>query len=517
MDKKQGRKQIKLLVLEKVLLFVLSIACIVLSFVKPIGVNEGFKSVVDPTLFVIVPFSSLMIKNSIRTLKKKEITSEFIMLVATIVTFVIGVLVAFGVIISVKNYFAISAILSLSSYLVILVNTFLVKALGCVKVDDFESALKTPKFIARFIGVGSFVVLVLTFAVVFIIDLDVLVALERAISVLLIFTPSSYFISAIIALSAMQKNARKNGIIYNNKDYLKRLSNVKNVIFDDEVLFKGYDLAKTIAFQCDEKEVLSLAKTIAQLDDKFGKFFEKVDCETGECNECKSFDGGVRGVIEKDVVELVTPAYLSKNYNYDVSAIVRTEYNVLFLVINGVLSGAILFTHVFCENVKELIDECKSLNIKTVLFSKNTLSNASFIQKELGVKEVYADLLEEDKEYVITKIKIRNDGDVFVVTKMGQYESADFTACYTKEQTDDTNRADVQIISQDVKKISFLIRLLQNVFSKIKFNIILGLVITFLSVAVSEIGFVDLFVAIGLHVLLDVILSLNAVLLIKVK
>ena len=490
--------------LDGLIIIALSVVCVILSIMNPAGRSEGLLSLLDPMVFVALILGFTTVKNAIFYLCKGKISSDFLIALAIIATFVLGILVALNEITSDKNYFLISAIFAIVSNVVYFIQkAIFFKAEFNSKILNVKKVRATRK-IGNVLAIVAILSALGIFVVKYLLQEDLIKCIETAIFALVLFVPTSITLGSIFSVCSARKRAKKRGVIYTDIAKIEKLARVNTVIFDDDVLIdENYTVEKVLGFDKDKKAVFDFATSIYKKEDAFSRAMTKVSNVQFSVAESQVFEGGAKGVIGNSIVEVCTPRYLLDNYNYDISSIVRTRYKVLFVIENGLVIGAILFGVKTKDCGKKLVADFKALNIKTVLLSANTHSQVEVRQKECGVEEVFSDLTLKDKEYRIVSSKIKNNGDTLFVTNGVEKVGADYLLNLSKCLGDES--VDIALDSEKLENAPYSLKILRRVFSKIRFSIILNFVISIGLTALLGLGFIGWMTASAVYILLNLI------------
>ena len=490
--------------LDSLILIAIAVACVVLSAMKPIGVNDGVGSIVDPAVFVVLVCGYTTIKNAILYLKKGSLSSDFLMSLAILGTCALGVLVALNVIKSDKNWFFISAIFAIISNVVYFIQNEIFSRSEFDKNSKKIKKVRSTKKVCNALSIVGILLSGAVFCVNYLVlQNEIIVCIERTIYTLVVFTPTAISLSSVFFVCFAKKRAKKSGVLYTDISQAEKLVDIKTVVFDEDVLVDdNYVVEKVLGFDKDKKDVLSLATAVYKKDDLYARALsEKCNLEL-TVSENQVFEGGAKGTVGNSIIEVCDPRYLADNYNYDVSSIVRTTYKVLFVVENGLVVGAILFGVKTKDFAKKVMDGIKSQKIKTVLLSSNSSSQIKFVQNELGVGESYGDLTQKDKEYRIVSAKIINNGDTLFITKNSDRLGADFLM---RVSDDSQVSADIASNKENVVNLPFALKILRRVFSKIKFAIILNFVLSIVLAVLAGVGFINYYIAGAIYLLLNLI------------
>ena len=298
-------------------------------------------------------------------------------------------------------------------------------------------------------------------------------------SVLLISCPCAFSIGAPLALWIGLFEAMREGIIIKGADVLEKLSTVKTVFFDK---------TGTIT---ERKMVVSYIKFLFQEDLELACCLEKYSehplaksfvsyCVKNNINpKCQvdsfkvHFGYGVEGLVNGKKVFIGSRKYMERlklkipdNFlDIEDKAEKKGEVSVFVAVDNNV-SGIILFSQSIRKEAQKVVNVLKKLNIKVGILTGDTPFFAKILKDNLGIKDVKAGLLPQDKLKVIKDEKIKGKTVVMVgdgINDAPALAEADIgiaMGCGTDLTRESAN---ISLLSDDLRKIPLSILLAKKV------------------------------------------------------
>ena len=230
----------------------------------------------------------------------------------------------------------------------------------------------------------------------------------RALSFLVVSCPCALVISIPLSFFGGIGGAAKNGILIKGSNYLETLSKVKIGVFDKTgTLTKGeFKIQEMKAIEIGERELLELAAyseaysshPIAKvLKEEYGK---KID--ESKILDIKEIAGhGIQGfVLGKEVLVGNDKLLNDFQVEFPEEDLVGT---VLYIAIDKKYAGYILIADSIKEDAKDAIRDLKQNGvIKTVMLTGDKKKISEAVSKEVGVDEVYSELLPDGK---VQKVK----------------------------------------------------------------------------------------------------------------
>ncbi len=274
---------------------------------------------------------------------------------------------------------------------------------------------QTEKFITKFARYYTPVVVLSAVALAIIPPLVVEGALfsdwvYRALIFLVVSCPCALVVSIPLGLFAGIGGASKNGVLIKGGNYLEALKDVETVVFDKTgTLTKGvFKVVKINTNNIEEGELLRIAATgesfsnhpIAQSILKaYGKEVDKSIISNYE----EISGNGIKVNIDNKEVLLGNYKLMNSNgIKYTNSQEIGT---VVHVVVDGEYKGNIVIADEVKEDSKEAIEMLKKIGVKKcVMLTGDNNKVAEKIAEELGLDEVYAELLPTDKVAMVEKL-----------------------------------------------------------------------------------------------------------------
>lgn len=272
------------------------------------------------------------------------------------------------------------------------------------------SAKKAPteNFITKFARYYTPIVVILALGVAFVTPIvlgqEFYKWIYRALVFLVISCPCALVVSVPLGFFGGIGAASKSGILVKGGNYLEALNDIDTIVMDKTgTLTKGvFKVTEIVTYGGhDEGEVLRLA-ALGEIHSNhpIAKSIKKAYGESLDEDQIKDYQElpgyGVKAHIQNKNI-LVGNIKLMRNENVEVEDSKAIE-TVVYVAIDQKLSGKILIADEIKEDSKFAIEGFHKLGIrKTVMLTGDNRDVAEKIAKELGIDEVYSELLPEDK------------------------------------------------------------------------------------------------------------------------
>ena len=357
----------------------------------------------------------------------------------------------------------------------------------------------------------------------------------RALTFLVISCPCALVISIPLSFFGGIGCASKIGVLVKGSNYLEALANTEVVVFDKTgTLTKGsFKVNKIIEGELSKEEVLQVAA--------HGEFYSNhpiaLSVKRAYIDTKHTLDETMISDLEEVAGEGICGIYKGKKI-YVGNRKLMKRFNIPYKEVNEIgtvvyvgmdnsYAGAIVITDEIKSDSKDAIKALKVTGIKkTVMLTGDIDSIGKKIGKEIGIDEVYTELLPEDKvnhmEMLLKqtsssgKLAFVGDGinDAPVLAR------ADIGIAMGGLGSDAAiEAADVVLMTDEPSKISKIIKISRKTLIICKQNIVFALGIKGIVLLLGALGFASMWAAVFADVGVSVIAILNAmrVLYYKVK
>ena len=256
----------------------------------------------------------------------------------------------------------------------------------------------------------------LTFWVWFVLLGDSFVtSLLYGVAVLIIACPCALGLATPTALMVGTGRSAKMGILLKNGTVLQEIQKVQTVVFDKTgTLTEGKPVVTDVIG--DEGEVLSLAASLEDVSQHpLAQAIVNRASELGiSLHPVENFQAlhgkGVTGIINgKQVLlgnaKLLADLAIPHDYQERFDLLEKEAKTVVFLSVDGQLKGLIALQDVPKENAKEAIAKLKKRGLRTVMLTGDNAGVAHAIAEQIGIEEVIANVLPEEKAHEIHKLQ----------------------------------------------------------------------------------------------------------------
>ena len=346
----------------------------------------------------------------------------------------------------------------------------------------------------------------------------------RALTFLVISCPCALVISIPLSFFAGIGGASHEGILIKGSNYLETMSQVKTMVFDKTgTLTQGVFEVSGIHHSAIEDEKLIEYAALAECASSH-PISQSLRCAYGkEIDRERVTD--IREVSGKGVIAKVDGVSVAAGNDklmaqLGIEAIpCRSVGTVIHIAIDGKYSGHILISDVEKPDAKEAIAALKRAGVtKTVMLTGDADRVAQYTAKNLGVDEVYSELLPGGKvdkvEMLLSKLggrgKLAFVGDG--INDAPVLSRADIGIAMGAMGSDAAiEAADIVLMDDDPMKIAKGIKISRKCIRIVHENIVFALVIKFACLLLGALGIANMWAAIFADVGVMVLAVLNAI------
>ena len=346
----------------------------------------------------------------------------------------------------------------------------------------------------------------------------------RALTFLVISCPCALVISIPLSFFAGIGGASNQGILVKGSNYLETLAQTKYVVFDKTgTMTQGVFEVSGIHHNemPDEKLLEYAALAECSSSHPISKSLQKAygkPIDRNRVSDIEEISGN--GVIAK-VDGISVAAGNTKLMNRLGIAYQDCHHvgTVVHMAIDGKYAGHILISDIIKPHAKEAIAELKKAGIsKTVMLTGDSKRVADQVAEELGIQEVYSELLPADKVSRVEELlnqKSEKDKLAFVgdgINDAPVLSRADIGIAMGALGSDAAiEAADIVLMDDDPLKISKAIKIARKCIRIVYENIYFAIGIKILCLILGALGIANMWVAIFADVGVMILAVLNAI------
>ncbi|HGL3726493.1 TPA: heavy metal translocating P-type ATPase [Staphylococcus aureus] len=281
--------------------------------------------------------------------------------------------------------------------------------------NDKSSAELLSDKVAGYLFYFAVSVGVISFIVWMLIQNDVDFALERLVTVLVIACPHALGLAIPLVTARSTSIGAHNGLIIKNRESVEIAQHIDYVMMDKTgTLTEGnFSVNHYESFKNDlsNDTILSLFASLESQSNhplaiSIVDFAKSKNVSFTNPQDVNNIPGvGLEGLIDNKTYKITNVSYLDKhklNYDDDLFTKLAQQGNsISYLIEDQQVIGMIAQGDQIKESSKQMVADLLSKNITPVMLTGDNNEVAHAVAKELGISDVHAQLMPEDKESII--------------------------------------------------------------------------------------------------------------------
>lgn len=378
-------------------------------------------------------------------------------------------------------------------------DTTLAKIIKMVEQAQSEKA-RTQRFLDNFESKYALAVIVSTIGLIlipyYLMNQDFDPVFYRAMTILVVASPCALIISTPASILSAIANAAKSGILFKGGAYLEQAASIETIAFDKTGTLTEGNPAVTdiLAVSGDENEILTIAASAEEhsehhLAAAILAEAKKRDLSLIRAENVKAEIGkGISATVGDSIVKVGNQylfenqtKYLDNSFQHSLKKLRNEGKTVIYIGQDEVIIGAIALADRLRSTSKSTLDELREMGIQDfIILTGDSKNVAETVASELGIKNVHADLLPDQKVELIKKISAKkavamvgdgvNDAPALAASHLGIAMGAAGTDVALET-------ADVVLMSDDLAKLPYMIRLSRRAKKVVWQNIIFSLAV----------------------------------------
>ncbi|WP_440947336.1 heavy metal translocating P-type ATPase [Methanosarcina sp. T3] len=354
--------------------------------------------------------------------------------------------------------------------------------------------------------------------------------LTRAITMLIVFCPCVMVLATPTALVASVGNAALRGNLIKKGATVESMARIDTVIFDKTgTLTHGEPkLSRIIPLKNNDENGLLLLAAIAEKfsEHPLGKAVVRAAEEKGfSVPDPESFESvsgvGIKVKTSGKNIFIGRPKQVS-GLDFAISDEVEEKiekqsqsgHNTVLMGIDNEIVGLLTFEDKIRSESKKAVKDLHKLGIKTIMVTGDSKAVAERIAKILGIDEVHAEVMPQEKVEIVKSLQLEGHKVIFVgdgVNDGPALVTADVGVAMGLTGTDVAiETAEVGLLSDDLLKISYLISISRKAIKTIWQNVAFSLSVLSVAVVLTIPGILTPITGALLHELSSIPVIMNS-------
>lgn len=341
----------------------------------------------------------------------------------------------------------------------------------------------------------------------------------RFAEVLVVASPCPLILAAPVALVAGMSRSSRNGIVVKTGTTIEKLARAKSIAFDKTgTLTEGrlsVEKIKAVTAEVSPEELMIYAASgeqdsshilarslVAYAKENHLSLFPVTNLEevTGQ---------GIQASVNGKELRVGKAVFA------DAPVELSNEQTAVYVSINNTYAGYITFTDIVREEAAETITALNRLGMeKTIMLTGDHQSIANKIASEVGISEVHAECLPEEKINVLRTLSEAERPSIMVgdgVNDAPALAIADIgIAMGAHGSTAASESADAVILKDDLTRVSEAVRLSQDTMRIARQSVLIGIVICVVLMLIASTGVIPALLGAALQEVIDTVSILSA-------
>ena len=375
-----------------------------------------------------------------------------------------------------------------------------------IKLVDEASNSKAPisKLADKISGVFVPVILAIalvTFIINLIVSKDFQIALNFAITVIVIACPCALGLATPVAIMVGTGKGAENGLLIKNAEILEKAHHIKTVVLDKTgTITEGKPRVTDFESFESDSDLLSVIYSLENMSEhplalSMIEYAKENNANLLEVKEFKTTDGrGIEGIVNNSKYFIgnyksVELKLNTKELEDKVNNLSYQGKTPLLIIKDNKVVGLIAVKDEVKESSKQAISELRNKGIKVIMLTGDNRKTAEAIAKEVNVDEVISDVHPEDKQKVINSLKT-NDKNLIAMVGDGVNDapaltSADLGIAIGGGSDIAIESADIVLLRNDLLDVLNVISLSKRVINTIKLSLFWAFFYNFVCVILS--------------------------------
>ncbi len=242
-------------------------------------------------------------------------------------------------------------------------------------------------------------------------------AMARAVTVMVIACPHALGLAVPLVVARSTAIAATNGLLIRDRTAFEEARNIDAIVFDKTgTLTKGeFGITDILVFDSafTEEEIVTFAASIeTHSEHPIAQGIVRDAPQTWGVEKFKAIPGkGAEGLVKTRDIKVVSPGYL-RDQGLDMDdprfeALSAQGKTVVFVLIDDKLAGAIALADIIREESAEAILMLQAMGIRCIMLTGDNQQVAEWVGQEIGLDEVIAEVLPEEKAAKIREVQSR--------------------------------------------------------------------------------------------------------------
>lgn len=338
---------------------------------------------------------------------------------------------------------------------------------------------------------GIFVPLVMLIATITLISYLLLgynlnISLTRFVTVLVISCPCALGLATPLAVVVAMGITARNGILIKTSEVLEFINKVDTIVFDKTgtLTYGNLKISKLYNYSnYDNSKLLNIVSSIESKSNHPIANAFKTNDKLQKVTSFKNIDGiGLKGVINNKEYyvgnnKLIKKLKINNTHSKDELDLVNNGNSIIYVIENNNIIALIGVKDIIRKEAKEVIKKLNNMDKNVIMLTGDNEITAQVIAKELGIKEVIANVLPKDKAEKIKELMNNNKYVMMVgdgINDAVSLVTANIGVALSSGTDIANNSADVILMNNNLINIINMFHISKKTITNIKQNLFLA-------------------------------------------
>ena len=338
---------------------------------------------------------------------------------------------------------------------------------------------------------GIFVPLVMLIAIITLISYLLLgynlnISLTRFVTVLVISCPCALGLATPLAVVVAMGITARNGILIKTSEVLEAINKVDTIVFDKTgtLTYGNLKISKLCNYSnYNNSKLLNIVSSIESKSNHPIASAFKTNDKLQKVTNFKNIDGiGLKGITNNKEYyvgnnKLIKKLKINNTHSKDELDLVNNGNSIIYVIEDNNIIALIGVKDIIRKEAKEVIKKLNNMNKNVIMLTGDNEITAQVIAKELGIKEVIANVLPKEKSEKIKELMNNNKYVMMVGDGINDAVSlitANIGVALSSGTDIANNSADVILMNNNLINIINMFHISKKAITNIKQNLFLA-------------------------------------------
>lgn len=269
----------------------------------------------------------------------------------------------------------------------------------------------------------------ITFIAWMVINRDLSLAVERAVTVMVIACPHALGLATPLVTASSTSIGASQGLLIRNRGAFENANRIDSVVFDKTgTLTRGeFEVTDIHEVSGSKQELLTLAYSVEFYSEHpiaqgIVKEGDRQGTKRLDVSDYQNLTGeGLRAKVQGKDIRIVSPVYMRSNdivfENTNYEKLTLQGKTVVFVLEDNRILGYLALSDIVRDSAKLAVDALKQMNIESIMLTGDNRRAAEYVAQKVGINKVTAEVLPNEKASVIRQLQ--NEGHAVGMTGDG--------------------------------------------------------------------------------------------------